>query len=187
MRNKLCLIIKRNTTEHSSASYQSNNMFFNQCSTGRQVVPATSRSYHQSSQKARKSRVVKFLLYFTSRWLAACSCLCSNTCFHFQKFLFCFCGDYIHTIYLGTKPEPALQIGSTDIKPFAIVFQGPLVHFLPIEITKSVSLLPSRKNAYFANQSKPLSPFYITDSIFLFKSIDWGLVVSGSLLDKDIF
>ena len=120
-------------------------MFFNQCSTGRQVVPATSRSYHQSSRRPEKVALLKFLLYFTSRLLAACSCLCSNKCFHFQKFLFCFCGDYIHTIYLGTKPEPALQIRSTVIKPFAIVFQGPLVHFLPIEITKSVSLLPSRK------------------------------------------
>ena len=35
-------------------------MFFNQCSTGRQVVPATSRSYHQSSRRPEKVALLNF-------------------------------------------------------------------------------------------------------------------------------
>ena len=89
-------------------------------------------------------------------------------------------------IYWSNRPEP-FQIRGTDVKPFAIVFQGPLIHYLPIEITRSVSLLPSQKKYLLSKPVKPLSLFDFTDSIFLFKSVHEGLAVSGSLLDKDIF
>lgn len=89
-------------------------------------------------------------------------------------------------IYWGNRPEP-LQLRGPDIKPFAIVFQGPLIHYLPTEITRSESLLPSQKKYLLSKPVKPLSLFDFNDSKSLFKSVHEGLAVSGSLPDKDIF
>ena len=83
-------------------------------------------------------------------------------------------------IYWGNRPEP-LQIRGQGIKPFAIVFQGPLVHYLPIEITRSESLLPSQKKCLLSKPVNPLSLFDFNDSIFLFKSVHgdyWFLAAS---------
>ena len=68
-------------------------------------------------------------------------------------------------IYWGNRPEP-LKIRGPDFKPFSIVFQGPLVHYLPIEITRSESLLPSQKKCLLSKPVNPLSLFDLMTPYF---------------------